>query len=62
MIRGIEEVQFFLLSYPEDNMSLPDTVLINYAMIKINKTGIYSKALERWNAKDSADRIVWANF
>ena len=31
-------------------------------MIKINKTGIYSKALECWNAKDAADIIIWANF
>ena len=58
MIRSIKEVQFFLLLHPEDGMSIPDTALINYAMFKINKTGAYSKALERWNAKDAADRIV----
>jgi len=62
MIRGIKEASFFLLSHPEDGMSLPDTALINYGIIKINKTGIYLKALERWNTKDAADRIVWANF
>jgi len=47
MTRGIEEVHFFLLSYLEDGMSLSNTALTNYAMIKINKTGIYSKALEQ---------------
>ena len=40
MIQAIEKVRLFLLSNPEDNMILPDTALINYAMIKINKTGI----------------------
>ena len=40
MIWEIKEVQILLLLHPEDNMSLPDTALINYEMIKINKTGI----------------------
>ena len=43
-------------------MSLSGTALINYAMIKINKTDIYSKALEHRNAKCAADIIIWANF
>ena len=62
MISDIEEVQLFLLSHPEDMMSLPGTSLINYSMIKINKTGKYSKGLARWNEKTATDRIIWTNF
>ena len=62
MIWSIGEVQLFLLLHPKDNMSLSGMELINYAMIKINKTGIYYKALERWNAKVETDRIVWEKF
>ena len=43
-------------------MSLPDMALINYAMIKMNKTGIYSKALARWNVKKATDHIIWENL
>ena len=58
---GIEEVQFFLLLHPEDgiSMSIPDKALLNFAMIKINKKEIYSKALEHWNAKE---RVIWPNL
>lgn len=62
MIWDIKDVQPFLLSHPEDNMSLPDTALVNYTMNKISKTGIYSKALARWNAKTATDRTIWGNF
>ena len=33
MIWVILKVQLFLLSHPEDNMSPPDTALINYAQL-----------------------------
>ena len=46
-IHAIKGVQLFLLSHTKYNISLPNTALINYAMIKINKTGIYPKALAR---------------
>ena len=62
MIWSIKEIQPFLLSYTEDNISLPDTALINYAMVKIKKKRIYPKALARWNAKAITNHIVWANF
>ena len=62
MIWSIGEVQLFLLLHPKDNMSLPDTALVNYSMIDINKTGIYYKTLECCNAKAATDRIVWENF
>ena len=62
MIWEIKEVQILLLLHPEDNMSLPDTALINYEIIKINKMGIYSKTIACWNANTATDRTVWANF
>ena len=58
MMWEIEEVQLFLLSHPEYNMRPPDTALIDYSMIKINKTGIYSKALVCWNAKTETNRTI----
>ena len=62
MIQGIKEVKIFILSHLEDNMSLPDTELINYATINTKKTGIYSKALACWNTKATTNCIVWENF
>ena len=62
MIWSIKEIQPFLLLYPEDNISLPDTALINYAMVKIKKKRIYPKALARWNAKKATDHIIWENL
>ena len=58
IIWEIEEVQLLLLSYPDNNMSLPNTALIKYTMIKINKTGIYSESLAHLNAKAETDCIV----
>ena len=62
MIQAIKEVQILLLLHTEDTTSLPDTALINYAMININETEIYSKAIARWNSKATTNCIVWENF
>ena len=43
-------------------MSLPDTALSNYAMMKINKTSVYSKALAHWNSKRATGCTIWENF
>ena len=59
MLRGIEEVQLFLLSHPDGNQEVPDHTLILYAMIKLNKTGAYIKLLERWNARPLEERTTW---
>ena len=59
MIRAIEDVQLLLLLNPKDNMSLPNTALINYAMIKIKNTDIHYNALALWNSKAGTDHIVW---
>ena len=46
MLRGIEEVQIFLLANPEEDRQLSDPNLIGYALINLSKCGgIYAKAL-----------------
>ena len=48
MLRGIEEVQIFLLANPEEDCQLSEPNLIGYALIKLSKCGgMYAKALER---------------
>lgn len=44
MIQGIEEIQLFLAQDPEGNKELSDVTLIHqFALIKLGKTGIYAK-------------------
>ena len=62
MIRGMEEIQLFLAQDPEGNKELSEATLIQYALIKLSKTGLYSKTIEHWNAKDSVDRSTWTDF
>ena len=53
MIRYIEDVQRFLLSYPTDNMELTDVQLCTHGLIKLSKTGgLYAIVTENWNLKD----------
>ena len=48
MLRGIEEVQIFLLANPEEDRQLSEPNLTGYALIKLSKCGgMYAKALER---------------
>jgi hypothetical protein len=63
MLRGIEEVQMFLLASPEEGRQLSEVNLIDHALIKLSKTGgMYTKALESWNGRPPADRKTWAQF
>ena len=62
MLSGIEEVQPFLLSHPDGNQDIPDHMIILYAMIKINKTGIYWKLLECWSKRPITERKTWVEF
>ena len=46
MLRGMEEVQMFLLVIPEDKRELTEFNLIYHALIKLSETGgLYTKAL-----------------
>ena len=63
MLQGLEEVQIFLLAYPEENRQLSEPNLIGYAFIKLSKCGgMYAKALERWNKVLPKKRKKWAIF
>ena len=63
MLRGIEEVQIFLLANPEEDRPLSEPNLIGYALIKLSKCGgMYAKALERWNKVIPNNRKKWAIF
>jgi len=63
MLRGIEEVQMFLLAHRDGDKAMSEPTLILNALIKINGTGgLYSRAVGRWNAKLLADRSSWTGF
>jgi hypothetical protein len=63
MLRGIEEVQMFLLADAEENQEMTEVQLIKYGLIKLSKTGgLYAKAIEHWNARDPKDRRAWVDF
>ena len=50
MLRGIEEVQIFLLANPEEDRQFLEPNLIGYALTKLSECGgMYAKSLERWN-------------
>ena len=50
MLRGIEEVQIFLLANLEEDRQLLEPNLIGYALIKLYiYGGMYAKDLDRWN-------------
>ena len=63
MLKGIEDVQMFLLANEEEGREMTDTNLISYGLIKVAKTGgMYTKALERWHLKPANERTKWTNF
>jgi hypothetical protein len=63
MLRGIEEVQMFLLASPDEGRQLSEVNLIDHALIKLSETGgMYTKALETWNGRPPSDRKTWAQF
>ena len=62
MIRDMEEVQLFLAANPDGQQELTEPNLIQYASIKLAKTGLYAKALEKWHVKPHEDRRAWQTF
>jgi hypothetical protein len=63
MLRGIEEVQMFLLASPDEGRQLSEINLIDHALIKLSETGgMYTKALEKWNGRTPQERKTWAQF
>jgi hypothetical protein len=64
MLRGIEEVQMFLLASPDEGRQLSEVNRIDHALIKLSETGgmVYAKALETWNGRPPQERKTWAQF
>jgi hypothetical protein len=62
MIHGMEEIQLFHAQDPKGNKELSEATLIQYALIKLNMTGLYSKAIEHWNAQNITECSTWTDF
>ena len=63
MLRAMEEIQMFLMAHPDGDREMSDVNLISYGTIKLSKCGgLYTKAMERWQAKALDDKKLWANF
>ena len=52
----------FLLANREEDRGLKQSQLISHALIKMADTGLYSKAIERWSARNLRDRKQWSAF
>ena len=53
----------FLMAHQDGDREMSDINLISYGTIKLSKCGgLYTKAMERWQAKLACDKKVWANF
>ena len=63
MLRAMEEIQMFPMAHPDGDREMSDVNLISYGTIKLSKCrGLYTKAMERWQAKTKDDKKLWANF
>ena len=63
MLRDIEDVQMFLLAHPEGEKEMSETQLIDYAMIKLSKTGgMYAKGMARWRKRDTTEKKKWMDY
>ena len=63
MLKGMEEIQMFLMAHPDGDREMSDVNLISYGSIKLAKCGgLYTKAMERWQAMPGPNKKVWANF
>ena len=59
LIREIEDIQMFLMSIPSGDRKLPEITLIDHALMKLQGTNLYSKAIERWQSVTSK---TWLEF
>ena len=46
---GMEDKRMFLLVNSNEEHEFTEILMISYTLIKMVKTGIYGKAIERWN-------------
>ena len=63
MLRGIKEVQLFLLSNPDKERTLTEPNIISYALIKLTKTGgMYAKGIDKWKNQPPQDHQKWSEL
>ena len=62
MLPGMEEINIFLLANSNEGHKLTEVLIISYVMIKMVNTGLYGKAIERWNNIFVADQKQWVEF
>ena len=50
----------FFLAHPEGDNEMSESHLIDYAMIKLSKTGgLYAKGMARWRERNTNDKKKW---
>ena len=59
LIRKIEGIQMFLMSIPLGDRKLSKNTLIDYALMKLQGTNLYNKAIERWQTHATK---TWLEF
>ena len=63
MLQDIKDAQMFVLAHPEGEKEILETQLIDYAMIKLCKTGgMYAKDMARWRKGDNLEKRNWMEF
>ena len=63
ILRGIEEVQLFLLANLDKDQTLTEPNLISYALINLTKTGgMYAKGIKKWQKRPPQDSRKWFEF
>ena len=59
MLEYIEDIQLFAMSIPGGNHKFSEVILIDASLAKMSETGIYTKAIEKWN---KAGKTTWTEF
>ena len=59
LIREIEDIHMLLMSIPSGDRKLPEITLINHALMKLQGTNLYNKAIERWQTNTTNS---WLEF
>ena len=62
MLRGMEEIQMFLLENPEEEHKLTEVLMISYTLNNMFNDCLYGKDIELWNNLPTTDRKQWVEF
>ena len=52
----------FLLDKPNEERELTKILMISYTLLNMVNTGLYGKAIERWNNLPKSDRNKWVYY